>query len=150
MPSLLVLPSTSDDAQAVCDLALQELGRTLSLSRVSALLSAYPGALAWKDEQPVGFVFGSGASPDIIEMANLLVAHEVRREGIGARLVEAFEEQARKRFCAVLVSTSTLWLAHNQQKPSAVPFYRRLGYRVIYETDHTALLVKDLQRPPQR
>jgi predicted N-acetyltransferase YhbS len=71
-------------------------------------------------------------------LAGLFVAPEHRRQGAGAALVRAIEEQARLR------GVSRLYLYSDD----AIPFYEKLGWKVLERTMwkgfDTALMARDL------
>lgn len=135
---------TPGDAPAIRDLALVELGRAPKLIRLRELLERYPSAVAFSPDGLGGFAFGVALSPDVIEMANLLVAEPYRNQGLATRLIDLFEGAARAEYRAVMVTNSDLWPTLAASKRSAVPLYERLGYRQIYSTPDTRILIKDL------
>ena len=61
------------------------------------------------------------------ELQQLWVAEPERRKGLGTRLIETFEEQARSHGC------STVYLETFSFQ--ALTLYRSLGYEVEYERD---------------
>lgn len=67
-------------------------------------------------------------TPRTMEMATLYVAHAVRRQGLGARLVEIAEEEARQRRAVRM----ELW--SDTRFTDAHRLYARLGYRRRPET----------------
>ena len=133
------------DAAAIRDLAISELGRTHTLVRLEGILEDYPSAVADRDGELSGFVLGDSFAPDIIEMTNLLVATAYRGQGLGTRLIEAFEIAARERYRAIVLTNSSLRAIKHGTKRSAVPLYLRLGYEEIYKTADTTLLAKTLR-----
>ncbi len=62
--------------------------------------------------------------PDRLQ--SLFVDAAYHRQGIGRRLVERFEEEARRQGAAEIQCAATLY---------AVPFYRRMGYENIGEVE---------------
>jgi len=109
------------------------------------LLELYPSVVAVADTgELVGFAFSSAMSPDIIELANLLVATPYRNHGLGAELVREFELAARSEYRTVILCNSELWSTLDDGKKSAVPLYERLGYRRLYETESSTVMVKEL------
>ena len=138
-----IRPGSAHDATGIRDLALNELGDSPTLPRLRKLLSTYPSFLAFSGPDLCAFVFGDGLAPDIVELANLVVAIPYRHQGLGTQLIKCFETEARERYRAVLVSNSNIWTIKNGPKRSAVPLYRRLGYREIYSTPDTTVLIKE-------
>lgn len=133
-----------EDAPLIKHLALTQLGRSPSLNLLSHLLDNYPSVLAFDEQYLCGFVFGMGMAPDIIELANLLVASDYQNQGLGTRLIKSFEE-ACDVYQTIFVINSTLWTIPGEEKKSAVPLYTRLDYKELYSTSSTTILFKELR-----
>ena len=132
------------DAPAVRTLANAELGRSPTETRLRELLDRYPSVLAFDNATLCGFVFGEALSPDIIEMANLLVGAGYGNQGLGTELIRRFEAESRNDYRSVIAANSELWPVVGGEKRSVVALYRRLGYRELYSTPDTKVLVKEL------
>jgi GNAT superfamily N-acetyltransferase len=142
---MTIRTGTSVDAPIVRNLAITELGRAPTESRLLEILGHYPSVLALDQGKLCAFVFGTALSPDIIEMANLLVAKPYRGKGLGTRLIQLFEEAATTDgYHTILVANSYLWPVRGEAKRSAVPLYEGLGYLPLYSTPDTTLLTKTL------
>jgi N-acetylglutamate synthase-like GNAT family acetyltransferase len=59
---------------------------------------------------------------DAAKVSEIVVDDRYRRRGIGARLMEVAEEEARRRGCVVLFLTTA------ERRKDAHAFYRRLGF----------------------
>ena len=132
------------DAEAIRALAEAELGRAPTTARLRDVLGRYPSVVACEGDEMRGFAFGVALSPDIMEMANVLVSEPYRNAGLGTRLINLFEDAARGDYRAIIVANSALWSVAGGGKRSAAALYRRLGYRDLYTTPDTAVLIKEL------
>jgi N-acetylglutamate synthase-like GNAT family acetyltransferase len=59
---------------------------------------------------------------DAAKVSEIVVDHRYRRRGIGARLMEVAEHEARRRGCVVLFLTTA------ERRDDAHAFYRSLGF----------------------
>jgi GNAT superfamily N-acetyltransferase len=144
LETLTVRSGSAADASAIHALALAELERSPPLSRLQDVLARFPSVVAYEDDALRGFVFGVALSPDILEMGNLLVAEPHRNAGLGTRLMEAFEDAARGHYRAIIAANSALWSIAGGEKRSAASLYERHGYRPIYSTPDTVVMIKEL------
>jgi GNAT superfamily N-acetyltransferase len=92
----------------------------------------------------IGFVYSAPLAPDILELGNIMITKEYRNQGIGSHLLAAFESEASRTHSAILLSNSSLWPVLHEPKISAVPFYKKAGYEPIFQTEHSAVLIKRL------
>ena len=132
------------DARSVMDLHLEQLGRSLDGQRVHRLLSSYPSLMAEADGRLVGFAYSDRFAPDVVELANILIARELRCEGLGSRLLSAFESVAGQHFSAVILANSDLYEDHRSEKRSARSFYERAGYSAVFATPDSEIFTKHL------
>ena len=142
---LAVRSGGAEDAAAIHALALAELERSPPVSRLRDVLGRFPSVVACEADALRGFVFGVALSPDILEMANVLVSEPYRNNGLGTRLIETFEEAARGSYRAIIVANSVLWPIAGGEKRSAASLYQRHDYRQIYSTPDTTVMIKDLE-----
>lgn len=77
-----------------------------------------------------GFTWGGYAHVEV-----LWVAEPLRGKGLGTRLLEAAEAEARARGCVTIIVSS-----HEFQAPN---LYSKLGYRQVGATDDTPLGYQD-------
>ncbi len=138
-----VRDAAARDAERIVQLHARELEREIGLDRVRRCVSAYPSVAAEMDGRLVGFAYGDAFAPDIVRLANLLVASDLRGLGLGQRMLGAFEMSARPSYGAVILVNSLLYPA--PEKRTAVPFYERAGYRQLFETEASAVLAKTLR-----
>lgn len=83
--------------------------------------------LAFDRGAPVGLVQGRRRRPGTLLLFSMWVAPEVRRCGVGARLIAALEDWAREW----QATETVLWVILGNQP--ALAFYRRLGFEVLAE-----------------
>jgi GNAT superfamily N-acetyltransferase len=141
---LTLRAGTAADAPLVRELAMKELGRSPTPQRLGEILGRYPSLLAFDSGQLCAFVFGLAMTPDVLEIANLVVVESRRNQGIGTELVQRFERAVRGTCRAIIVANSDLWPIARGRKRSSIPLYERLGYRTLYSTSSTTLLIKEL------
>lgn len=115
----------------------------------SAVLEFYitraPAFGVYIDDKLVGFILTRAASKgDIIELYQLLVANDSRHHGIGTSLVGAVEAYAREQGYSSIILTNSMRY-RGEGKTSAVPFYEKLGYKILKEAGKTSLLEKSLR-----
>lgn len=132
------------DAEIIRALAMGELGRSPRPERLQELLGNYPACVAEAGSDLVGFLFSTALAPDIIELANLLVKVEYRNQGVGSRLIERFESMARPSYDASILCNSELWTVARGPKLPATHLYLRHGYRVLYATSKSTVMIKEL------
>lgn len=119
---IVVTATTSPDDRAELETRLYEFNRERTGYRddrdLSCFLRRDDGSLAAGID---GFTWGGYARIDA-----LWVDADLRGQGLGRQLVEAFEREARVRGCTSIVLTS-----HEFQAPR---FYEKLGYEMVGET----------------
>jgi ribosomal protein S18 acetylase RimI-like enzyme len=115
-------------------------GDALAIERARDLFDAAPSSaatrrfldssdhhllLAYRDEQPVGFVTGVELThPDKgteMFLYELGVAEEARHQGIGTALAKALADLARERGCR------GMWVLTDEDNAAALAAYRRAG-----------------------
>ena len=138
----LVRKITLGDVEEVARLHEAQNERPADREYIGRCIADVPSSLALQGERLVGFVYGRSFAPDLLWLTNLLVDEEYRGRGIGRRLFEHVEEQARTRWAGILFSNSDLW--PHPPRPSPEGFYLRLGYEKVWTTAHTAVYVKRL------
>lgn len=131
------------DAERVVELQRRELGREHWADRVRGLLADYPSVMLEEGAELIGFAYSVELAPDILELANILIATDHRGRGLGSRLVAELEERARPRFAAMIVVNSDLHAGHD--KRDARGFYESRGYRRVLETPDSTVLAKSLR-----
>jgi ribosomal protein S18 acetylase RimI-like enzyme len=91
---------------------------------VTGIVDWYPLAIFVRDERgQIAAGINGGMWGGYLEIKNLWVREDLRGQGLGRRLLQAAEAQARARGCdQVLLDT------HDFQAPE---FYKKLGYSVF-------------------
>lgn len=103
-----------------------------------AVMADVPVVLAVADETIVGCVFYA-REPDHCDLFRLAVLPAYQRRGIGRRLIAYVEARA------VEMGLPRVQLGVRRGMPQNVPYYERLGYRMIAETDTGWKMVKAVQ-----
>jgi N-acetylglutamate synthase-like GNAT family acetyltransferase len=123
------------DAPAIAAL-LSEMGYPVSAADAADLLAAFTAdtrsrvQVAERDGEVVGLV-ATHVVPRLdsdrrsCRVVDLVVAERCRRSGIGAALLDAAEQEARRQHCARLDLSSGDW------RPDAHAFYTRMGFESI-------------------
>ena len=109
-------------------------------------LEDYPSVIATCANRIVGFVYSQRFAPDILELCNIVVAAERQSQGIGKRMLRAFEHAAASRWSSIIVINSS-WYKSRSDMARAGRFYETSGYSTIHLTRNhmTALLIKSLK-----
>jgi GNAT superfamily N-acetyltransferase len=142
---LRIRPATDRDRAAVADLA-GELAHSFAFCR-DAFDAGYAAALGTSDvclllavagDDHLGYLLGTRqvafyANGPVAHVQEILVRDEHRRRGVGRSLMEAFEQWAAERGCA-LVALATR---------RAAPFYLALGY------EESATYLRKVLREPE-
>jgi GNAT superfamily N-acetyltransferase len=116
----LAFITTYEEAQALDDEVWQERAEIGANGRSQATV------LALLDDRTVGLAVGldrTASKPGLIAIVSVFVSPEVRRLGVGRRLIEALEEWARD----VGAATTSLWVVEGND--GAADFYESMGYR---------------------
>lgn len=103
------------------------LRRPLGLAYTQADLAAEADQLhfvGYMNGEPVACAVLQWIAPDIVKMRQVAIRPTLQRQGLGHRLVKAFEEEARRREANKI-------MLHARQ--TAVAFYLKLDYEVIGE-----------------
>lgn len=103
----------------------------------------FPGAVAYIDEQMVGFANCRLNDAQFIDLINIYVDDMFRRRGIGTALCRCIEEQAAQMGVRTIMATaSTQWFPG---KPSARGLFEKLGYTVSNLASDTQMYHKELE-----
>lgn len=132
------------DLGAIEDLIRQELGREPNKKYISDCIATDVSMVAYMGDRLIGFLYCQEFSPDIIEIANLLISKNMQRLGVGARLVDSFEKAAIGKYNGVILLNSSLYDNDIDHFVSAAGFYLKCGYSLVAETRHTKIFYKEL------
>ncbi|MDY7095180.1 MAG: GNAT family N-acetyltransferase [Acidobacteriota bacterium] len=135
-------PLTPDLVEEAAALHEAENQRPAHRETLRRCIAEYPSAVAVDHGRVVGFVYSDRFAPDLLVLNNLLVAAAYRGQGVGARLLEYVEKTAGPPWRSILLSNSELWPHPPRRSP--LEFYRKRGYREIWTTQSTTVMVKDL------
>ena len=134
---------TQADLESVAELHERQNERPANRVHIEQCITKYPSTLCLDGDHLAGFVYATYFAPDILKLTNMLVDQAYRGQGVGSLLMADFEEQARLRWTHVILTNSDLWSRPERQSPRA--FYVKNGYSAIFETEHTAVLIKALK-----
>lgn len=135
---------TAADAAEVVALQLRELGRGLVLERVEGLLKDFPSFMLEEDDRLLGYVYSVELVPDILQVANLLIAQRLQREGLGTLMLSELERSASQGYASILAVNSSLYEARSD-KADVRGFYTAAGYECVHETPSSRIFAKSLR-----
>lgn len=128
-----------EDADQIKNISIDSLGWTSSESHLEDVLSKYPGVVAVEDGNICGFIYSNPLSSDILKISNFVVDEKHREAGIGSQLLETFEEEAAENnYRAIIFPQDPDWF-----KDESLLWLESHGYRSIYQTDQSHLLLKE-------
>lgn len=132
-----------DDVSAIIALFEKELQRQANHTYIHEAVLNHPSALAFDDDVLIGFTYCGYMAPDVLELANILVAKEYRNHSIGMDLLKYTEQLASIKAQAILLTNSALYGTQNGKR-NAENFYLNNGYTQIRMTDSTNFYWKSL------
>ena len=135
---ILIKPFESENQDAVRSLIIAglaehwgEIDPTLNpdLNDIRASYNDATFLVAWLD----GRIIGSGAliprSDQVAEIARMSVAPELRRRGIGGKMLERLCQEAKELgFQRIVLETTSTW-------SDIIEFYKRFGFRVTHHQE---------------
>lgn len=139
-----IRPVVISDLELIADFVHDQLERPQSPRDLMPYVAEYPACLAAKDDRIVGFAYCGPFGPDILELRNLVVDRNSRREGIGSRLVAALEDLAGPEVAGIVLVNSDLYPGHDTEL-DARSFYEANGYVLIFNTGASRVFAKRLQ-----
>lgn len=141
--SVKITPTEPVHMEGIFTLYRQQLLREPDIVRIRRNIALFPSFVATAGGEIVGFIYTTDFAPDILELANILVAPEIRGLGIGGDLLMELEKTASRTFAAIVLVNSMLY-SFNGEKKSAAGFYCRHGYQAIFGTQESAIFAKAL------
>ena len=78
--------------------------------------------VGYQNGEPVACAVLQWVAPGIAKMRQVAARPDLQGQGLGCRLVQAFEDEAKKRGASEIVLHA---------RGTAVPFYLRMGYEVV-------------------
>jgi GNAT superfamily N-acetyltransferase len=134
------------DASAIAKLIVSENGRPADVAEIECYLASAPSVVALVDGELVGMIYSRPFSPDMLEWRNSLIAAAHRREGVGAQLVQAMEQETRDAGYLAVIGVNC-WKHAGTTKArasSARAFWHAMGWTIIFATDGSAVVAKHL------
>ncbi|MCU0307423.1 MAG: GNAT family N-acetyltransferase [Thermoleophilia bacterium] len=138
------------DVPGICALIGRGNRRRAEPGEIRRCVLRAPCVVGCSGGEVVGFIYGEPFAPDVLEWRNMVVAPELRRSGLGTRIVEKGEMEARRHGYRALVGSNS-WL-HAGGSPGrsagARAFWHRMGWREVLRTGagDTVVIVKDLDQ----
>jgi GNAT superfamily N-acetyltransferase len=136
-------PGTTADAEAIRSLQVRELGRDLVAERARGLIQDFPSVVLDEDDELAGFAYSVELAPDILQLANLLIARRLRGAGLGAAILSELERVASPRYASIIAVNSSLY-APFAREADAGGFYAAAGYELVHETSRSRIFAKAL------
>lgn len=135
---ILIQPFKSEDQEAVKSLILAGLAQhwgeidpalNPDLNDISTSYADATFLVAWFD----GRIIGTGAlvpkSDQVAEIVRMSVAAEMRRQGIGTKILQRLCQEAKGLgFQRIIVETTSTWY-------EVIEFYKRFGFRITHHQD---------------
>jgi ribosomal-protein-alanine N-acetyltransferase len=121
-----IFPATVEDLEAIAEIeSLSGLSRWGTESYKSELAKKENlFYVAGSEEKVVGFVLASLITPDV-EIFNIAVLPDLRKQGIGRKLFETILQAAADRGCR------ECWLEVRESNQAARRFYEKLSFQII-------------------
>ena len=142
-----IRPGRPEDVPAITELIVHENGRPADVDEIAADLAAAPSVVAHDGDRLVGMIYARRCAPDILEWRNSLVAADVRRGGVGRRLVAAMEvaTEAAGYRAAIGVNCRLHEGSTDAGASAARAFWLAMGWSIVFATDGSAVIAKHLQ-----
>ena len=135
--------ATIEDFPAIVVFFEEELQRSANRTYIREALLNYPAGLAFDEDELIGFIYCGYMAPDVLELANIVIAEKYRSQGIGTELLKYTEKLIAVQAKAILLTNSSLY-GNNKGKRNAENFYLSNGYTQINLTGETNLYWKNL------
>lgn len=141
---LVVRRGEPGDTSAIVKLIVSENNRPAGAAEIERYLASAPSVVAVVDGELAGMIYSRRFSPDILEWRNSLVAAAHRREGVGAQLVQAMEQQTRDAGYVAAIGVNCWKHAGTtkERASSARAFWHAMGWTIIFATDGSAVVAK--------
>jgi GNAT superfamily N-acetyltransferase len=142
MRDLVIRAADAGDLDAIAALFERENERPPNREFIAACVEYYPSAVALQDGKALGFIYCQRFAPDILEIANLLVAGDSRGMGVGSGLLAKVETLADTEWASLILVHSLLYPHPPRRSPAA--FYGRHGFAAIHRTAASTVYAKAL------
>ncbi len=144
MEGITLRTGLESDAPAIVEFYLSATGRQTHDWKIAEVIREFPSATALGPNGDLaGFAYTRRFAPDILELLNLFVAPEYRRQGIATALLRHIEAEAAGRFAAIILVNSDLYKATNDAA-GVSRFYERNGYTKSFETKASRVFTRVL------
>jgi len=139
------------DGPGIIALIARENHRPTDPERVRRRLEQLPSAVVERNGELMGFIYARRFSPDMVELSNMLIDPQIRRRGVGGRMVGMLEpELARLGYRGAVFVNCRLHIgATDQRSAAARAFWLRRGYRIVFATHGSVVFVKSFDRLPE-
>lgn len=131
--------ASREDAPSISVFAYEQMGRSLSVDQIQEIMDSGVGLLAFDNDGLAGLVNGEIVSRQL-RIFNILVRRDIRGQGVGSRLLSAFQQQ-NSACTSLLAFYSPLGPRQHELTPG-LSFYERSGFFVASSIEQSCVLVK--------
>ena len=128
------------DIKSIASLHSSHYKQHVNTKTLNALAKAGMIYVAERGSKVIAYMIFQDFSPDIIEATDLFVDEEYRGQGIGKELLGAAEDKLSTKYHSVILNTSSLY--PESKNSTAADFYLKFGYKMLYDTGNTKIMIK--------
>lgn len=139
-----IRPGRVDDARLIVQAYWRAQTTQSRIDIVARYLTNEPSFVAEDTAGLVGFVYCKQFAPDILEIDNLFVHEDYRRQNIGGILLARLEKSAALKYSGLILVNSDLYANPVVDKQDPTNFYIRNGYGMAFATEHSRVFAKQL------
>lgn len=143
-------PATAEDVPAIKQLLLTLYENPTRIDQLAEDMAEGHAVLGTLAGEVVAFrLQRKHISDEVLSGGFMFVRRDLRRAGLGEKLVRYFEKTADPKWRISMLITSDTH-ATKDRKDNSVPFWEACGYELVTETDRTRVLVKTLGAAERR
>jgi GNAT superfamily N-acetyltransferase len=141
-PKIHITNGGPEHYQNIVDLYRSFRGDDWMSIRLEPSLAMFPSAVVYDGEKMIGFAYTFSFAPDFYELNNIYVDASYQNQKLGARLLESIEARAKDKGIKGFILTNSFLNQSEGQKKSPENFYLRHGYKIVADTGHTKVFIK--------
>lgn len=142
MPPFQIREGGPEHHQDILNLYRSFRGGDWMSIRLEPSLAMFPAAVVYDEDRLIAFAYTFNFAPDFYELANIYVDPDYQNQNLGERLMESIEARAKAKGIKGFILTNSFLNEAEQAKKSPENFYLRLGYKVVADTGHTKVFIK--------